>query len=136
MDIKAQLIRDEGMEKFPYTDTVGKTTIGVGRNLTDNGVSDDEIYLMLTNDIEEVTSELQARLPWYNALDPVRQGVLQNMAFNLGFAGLEEFQNMLAAFAKGNWPTAADFMLASKWATQVGARAQRLAQQVETGEWV
>lgn len=39
--LQEQLIRDEGVRKFPYKDTVGKTTIGVGRNLDDVGLSQD-----------------------------------------------------------------------------------------------
>lgn len=136
MDIATQLRRDEGVRQFPYVDTVGKTTIGVGRNLTDVGLSGVEIDFLLQNDIDKVTTQLQSRLPYFDALDPMRQAVLQNMCFNLGFAGLEGFPKMLAAFAQGDWDTAADEMLNSLWATQVGARATRLAQQTRTGQWV
>lgn len=134
--ISSQLRRDEGVEKFPYLDTVGKTTIGVGRNLTDVGLSDAEIDFLLANDIQKVLTQLQARLPYFEALDPARQGVLVNMAFNLGFAGLEGFPRMLSAFAQGDWERAASEMLESLWATQVGARAERLAEQTRTGQWV
>jgi lysozyme len=134
--ISSQLRRDEGVEKFPYLDTVGKTTIGVGRNLTDVGLSDTEIDLLLSNDIQKVLTQLQVRLPYFEALDPARQGVLANMTFNLGFAGLEGFPRMLSAFAQGDWERAASEMLESRWATQVGARAERLAEQTRTGQWV
>lgn len=136
MDIETQLRRDEGVRQFPYTDTVGKLTIGVGRNLADVGLSDAEIDFLLQNDIQKVTSILGSRLPYFNALDLVRQGVLVNMGFNLGFTRLERFNNMLAAFARGDWETAANEMLASLWAKQVGARADRLAEQTRTGQWV
>jgi lysozyme len=134
--ISSQLRRDEGVRQFPYVDTVGKTTIGVGRNLTDVGLSDAEIDFLLSNDIQKVLNQLQARLPYFEALDPARQGVLINMAFNLGFAGLEGFPRMLSAFAQGDWERAASEMLESRWATQVGARAERLAEQTRTGQWV
>jgi lysozyme len=136
VDIVAQLRRDEGVRQFPYTDTVGKLTIGVGRNLTDVGLSDAEVDLLLQDDIDSVTGQLDSRLPYFQAIDPVRQGVLVNMAFNMGFAGLEGFEMMLQAFAQGRWEDAAREMLNSKWAGQVGARAERLAEQVRTGEWV
>jgi len=135
MDIFEQLIRDEGYRKFPYVDTVGKVTIGVGWNLTDDGMSDAEIEAHLTAKVAEVTADLKSRLPWFHALDPVRQGVLVNLGFNVGLADLEEFEKMLHAFAQGNFDNAAAEMLDSKWAKQVGARAQRLAQQVRTGIW-
>lgn len=135
MTIKEQLIRDEGMRKFPYVDTVGKISIGTGRNLTDVGLSEDEVDFLLQNDIQYVLTTLNRRLPYFQSLDPVRQGVLTNMCFNMGFRGLEAFQNMLTAFAKGDWETAAAEMMASRWASEVKDRATRLAQQTRTGIW-
>lgn len=136
MDIITQLRRDEGVRNFPYTDTVGKLTIGVGRNLTDVGMSDDEVELLLQNDVSKVNNQLHSRLPWFNSIDYVRQAVLINMVFNMGFNGLEGFPKMLQAAAQGNWQEASDEMLDSQWAKQVGARATRLAQQMLTGVWV
>lgn len=129
----AELKRDEGVRLKPYTDTVGKLTIGVGRNLSDVGISDDECTSMLENDIARTAASLDAKLPWWRDLDPVRQRVILNMCFNMGIAGLMTFVNTLAFVKSGNWSAAANGMLASKWATQVGARAQRLAQMMRTG---
>jgi lysozyme len=136
MEIVAQLRRDEGVRNFPYTDTVGKLTIGVGRNLTDVGLSDPEINFLLQIDIQRVTNTLHFRLPWFQALDPVRQGALVNLCFNVGFSKLEKFEKMLIATAQGDWETASTEMLNSAWAKEVGDRADRLAQQMRTGEWV
>lgn len=136
MDIIEQLQRDEGLRLHPYTDTVGKTTIGYGRNLDDKGISATEAQTLLTNDVADVEAILTNRLPWFSNLDPIRQAVLVNMTFNMGFNGLEQFTKMLEAAAQGNWDEAATEMLDSKWATQVGDRASRLAQQMKTGEWV
>ncbi|AET91089.1 phage lysozyme [Burkholderia sp. YI23] len=131
--LKAELTRDEGRRARIYVDTVGKTSGGVGRNLSDVAFSDDEIDLMLSNDIERAELSLDARLPWWRNLDPVRQRVILNMCFNMGIAGLLTFVNTLAFVKSGNWNAAANGMLASKWANQVGARAQRLAQMMRTG---
>ena len=136
MDIIEQLKRDEGIRPFPYTDTVGKLTIGVGRNLTDVGLSQEEIDYLLTNDIARAEAAISAALPWFGDLDAVRQDVLINMTFNMGVNGVLGFHNMLAAMEQHDWPTAAREMLDSKWATQVGDRATRLAEQVQSGEWV
>lgn len=136
MDIYEQLRRDEGEIRFPYKDTVGKVTIGVGRNLTDDGLSRSEIQLLLTNDVSEIESYLSASLLWYKDLDEARQGVLLNMGFNLGAHGLLGFHNMLTLMEKKDWKGASAAMLDSKWATQVGPRAARLADQLESGEWV
>lgn len=128
----AELSLDEGRKLKPYVDTVGKTTIGVGRNLTDVGISDAECDAMLQNDIGRTVSWLDRNLPWWRDLDPVRQRVIINMAFNMG-GGLLTFVNTLGAMRRADYAAAADGMLASKWANQVGARAQRLAQMMRTG---
>ena|ERR1700749_4678367 len=130
--LRAQLIVDEGSRLKPYTDTVGKLSIGVGRNLTDVGISNDERDLMLDNDIARTIAWLDANLPWWKNLDDVRQGVIANMAFNLR-GRLLGFVSALAAMQVQNWQAAHDQMLDSVWARQVGARAQRLATQMLTG---
>lgn len=135
MTIAEQLRRDEGSRNFPYVDTMGKITIGVGYNLTDNGLPDSYINDLLQDRIQIITKQINDRLPYFQTLDPVRQGVLINMGYNLGFGGLEKFANMLTAFAKGDWDTAASEMLNSAWAGQVKDRAMRLAEQTKTGIW-
>jgi lysozyme len=136
MDITTQLIRDEGERLKPYKDTVCKLTIGVGRNLTDVGISHDESMLLLKNDIIKATAQLLARLPWVAQLDEARRGVLVNMTFNMGVDGLLQFKQTLAHIQAGQWNDAAADMLNSKWAQQVGDRAKRLAQQLITGQWM
>ena len=131
--LRAELMRDEGVRLKPYQDSVGKLTIGVGRNLDDVGISQDEVANLLDNDIKRTMAELDKSLPWWRNLDEVRQRVLLNMAFNLGVAGLLGFKNTLAAIQNDKWGEAADGMLASKWAKQVGGRAQRLAVMMRTG---
>jgi lysozyme len=135
-EIIGQLLRDEGCKKFPYLDSVGKWTIGVGRNLTDVGLSDEEITFMLANDIKKVSLQLAAHFPWFPELDYPRRGAIVNMAFNLGFFGFCNFQKMIACVQEGNWQGASDEMASSLWAREVGDRAKRIALQLVTGEWV
>lgn len=130
----ANLIRDEGLRLFPYLDTTNHITIGVGRNLTDRGISRDEALAMLDHDIDAVLGELRVNFPWFVALDEVRQRVLANMAFNLGLPKLRTFVNTLHAIADGDYQKAARGMRASLWAQQVGRRAERLAVMMATGE--
>lgn len=134
MDIREQLVRDEGLRLKPYVDTVGKMTIGVGHNLTDKGITEEQAYLLLDADIAEVQQAL-AGFAWFSQLDSVRQGAMLNMAFNLGVSGLLHFPNMISALSRGDWPTASQEMMNSLWATQVGQRAIRLSQQVLVGVW-
>lgn len=135
MDLPTQLKRDEGDKRFPYTDTVGKVTIGCGFNLTDVGLYPEEIDWILGNRITKLRAQLAA-YQWYSTLDAVRQAVVENMAYNMGVADLLHFPHMLAALAKQDWATAASEMANSAWAHQVGDRATRLEQQIFTGEWV
>ena len=129
-----QLRLHEGVEHKPYVDTVGKTTIGVGRNLDDVGLTDDEIDYLLDNDIHTVMSELDVWWAGWRELDEVRQRVLADMMFNMGRPTLNKFENFYAALVDGNYEQASVEMLDSRWAEQVGQRAQRLAGMMATGE--
>ena len=52
------------------------------------------------------------------------------MCFNLGYPRLSKFKNFLAAMQENDFETAAVEMMDSKWANQVGKRAERLKQRV------
>jgi lysozyme len=133
--LKEQLIRDEGLRLKPYTDTVGKITIGVGRNLTDRGITQHTALAMLDEDIDIAEVGCRARLPWFTTLHPVRQAVLVNMAFNMGIVRLMKFKDTLTLAPLHDHDATAIAMLESLWAEQVGDRALRLAEQWRTGEW-
>lgn len=135
MNLRDQLIRDEAKKLKPYRDSVGKLTIGVGRNLDDVGISDEEAEILLANDIARATSLLAEKLPWTVNLDEVRRAVLLNMTFNLGIFGLLAFKRTLELVQFGDYAGASLAMLQSLWAKQVGVRATRLAEQMKTGEW-
>ena len=77
----ADLERDEGCELLPYTDTVDKLTVGIGRNLTDRGISLEEAHYLLQRDIDLVVADLDRALPWWREMTPARQRVLANMCF-------------------------------------------------------
>jgi lysozyme len=136
--LKVQLVRHEGLKLHPYRDTVGKVTIGVGRNLDDVGISEAEAHAMLDADIDRTERALFAALPWVADLDDARQVVLMNMAFNLGVGmaggnkGLLGFPYTLGLIQAGRFEEAAKAMLDSKWARQVGKRATELAQIMAT----
>jgi lysozyme len=130
-----QLRRDEGSRLKIYQDTASKWTIGVGRNLSDVGISQQEADMLLDNDIKAATVSLESHFPWTMALDDVRLGVLLNMTFNMGIGGLAEFKNFLAQMQAGDFRAAAGAMLDSNWAREVGPRAQRLSIQLESGTW-
>lgn len=135
MTIMEQIKRDEGKRLKLYRCSAGKASIGYGRNLDDCGITEAEAEMLLQHDIERATSDLLTHLPWAIDLDDARRGVLLNMTFNMGIHGLLGFRNFLRHVQEGNFDQAAVDGLDSQWATQVGARAERLMRQLITGEW-
>jgi lysozyme len=136
----ADLRADEGCRLAAYPDPLSggaPWTIGCGHTGPEvhPGLvwTQAEADAALAKDTDAVSQALDARLPWWRALDDVRQDVLANMAFNLGVAGLSRFPHTLALVRTRQWDAAAEAMLASAWARQVGARARRLAEQMRTG---
>ena len=138
-----ELIVDEGCINKIYADHLGFLTLGVGHLILDTDpeinqpegtpVSDERINECLHNDIDIVCDELNRNMPWWNELDETRQRVLANMCFNLGCPRLKNFKNFLAALEAGDFETAGEEMMDSKWATQVGNRAVRLQEKMLHG---
>ena len=150
------LIKHEGVRLKPYKDTVGKWTIGVGRNLDDkgisksesdfispgaalhdtlnsikhNGISEQAALFLLNNDIRESEEQLKSHLSFYSLLPDVRKIVLINMCFNMGIAKLLDFKKTLHYIESGNYESASQEMLNSKWAQQVHHRANELSDMI------
>lgn len=132
LQIRSDLERHEGLRLFPYRDTVGKLTIGIGRNLEDRGISPNEAYMMLDNDIDGTVNVLREALrnnykinldtvPW------LARRALVNMAFQLGVNGLMNFRRMLGALKRGDYHRASKEALDSRWARQTPNRAKEVA---------
>ena len=134
-DLKKMLKKHEGFKGKPYTDTVGKLTIGYGRNLTDNGISKEEAEIMLQNDINTAKQELLKVVPNILTLSPARQAVLIDMMVNLGATKFKKFKKLLAAIQKEDFKEAAKEMLDSQWAIQVGQRAKELSALMTKGHF-
>ena len=148
-DSYSQLKRDEGEVLYVYDDATGKPivkgsvvkgypTVGIGILLDKDkggGLRPEESEFIFRNRLKLLDAELSDRLPWIAGLDPARKGVLINMAFQMGVAGLLGFKNTLALIQAGKYQEAARAMLQSKWAAQTPARAQRLSNQMATGQW-
>lgn len=130
---KKQLTLHEGRRARLYKDSVGKWTIGIGRNLSDRPLSEAAIDFLYQEDVDNHERELAKALPWVLNLDPVRQAVLLDMAFNLGVPTLLTFRRTLQAIKDGLYDLAADYMLESLWASQVKGRAKTLANMMRTG---
>ena len=134
--LRALLIKHEGLRLKPYIDSVGKVTIGVGRNLDDVGISEKEAMILLDNDVARVVAECRENFAWFNSLCDARQNVICSMVFNMGLDHFKEFKKMIAAIECGDFASASNEMKASKWAGQVGKRAIELAQMMEDGDTI
>ena len=126
MQVKEEeyIIKHENLELSPYTDSVGKLTIGVGRNLDDVGISKDEAYVMLSNDINMSKKELNEI---FEDLDNYPYSVklaLIDMIFNLGKPRFLGFKKMIVAIKDRNFKEAARQAKDSKWCKQVGSRCE------------
>jgi lysozyme len=138
-ELARQLRGDEDERACVYQDHLGYWTIGVGR-LVDKrkpgaGLRPHEIEFLLNNDIDDRIDALTRRLPWFQDLDDARRGVLLNMSFQLGVEGLLKFERTLGLIEAGQYDLAAHTMLQSLWAKQTPARAERMAEQMRSGQW-
>ena len=128
-ELKADLLRDEGLRRTAYQDHLGFWTIGVGRLIDGakgGGISEDEAMMLLENDIAKFTARLDAELPWWKSRPDNVQRAMANMAFQLGMGGLQEFKRMLACLQAGDYAGAKREALDSTWAKQTPERAARV----------
>lgn len=161
--LEQELTRDEGLRLKVYRCTANKLSIGIGRNLEARrrckdgtmavgvtagetaklgvtvagaiakGITREQALGLFANDIAGCELDLDRSLPWWRSLTDARQRVLLNMCFNMGIGTLLGFKNTLRMMQAGQYVAAAKGMLASKWARQVGARADRLAAMMRAG---
>lgn len=127
-----QIKRHEGYRPLPYRCPAGKLTIGYGLNL-DAGISERLASYILEWQIADARNGLSKMIPFWHKLTPRRQDVFVNMSFNLGMQGLLGFRRMLEAADKGNVSGVCAEMRDSKWARQVGKRADELIEQYQKG---
>lgn len=132
--LENMLIRHEGLKLKPYRCTAGKLTIGIGRNLDDNGITEAEARMMLTYDIEVARSKL-LKYEWFTNLNEPRRDAVINMVFNLGMPRFLGFKRTIGYLKLEDYENAAIEMMNSKWADQVGDRAIELAAIILTGKY-
>ncbi len=132
-NLKEWIKYHEALKLQLYLDTVGKQTIGYGRNIEDNGISKEEADIMFNNDFARCQSEL-APYPWYTEQPKNVQNALMNMCFNLGITRLLGFKRMIKALEQKDYTKAALEALDSSWANQVGMRAKDVALMIREGQ--
>lgn len=128
------LIRHEAMKLMSYRCSEGKLTIGIGRNIDDNGISEIEALFMLNNDIDSSEKQLR-KFSWFEGLSDVRQEVLLNLHFNIGHTSFLTFKKMVWALENGDYLEAGEQMKDSKWFKQVGIRAEQLVDAMQSNSF-
>lgn len=123
--LSAQLLVDEGRRQWPYRDTRGFLTIGIGHNLSINGISSAVCDAILAEDIAAAAGSVSRVWAWADALPDAQWCVLVGLAFNMGIITLATFVQFLAAMERGDWTEAAAQLRASKWWNEVGERGPR-----------
>lgn len=151
-----RLVVNEGLKLKPYYCPAGHLTIGIGRNLEGNpltaeekayighpvkqGITNDQAFYLCRNDLKKVRADLDRELPWWRDLNADRQFVMIDLCFNMGIGnskkGLLSFKNTLQAIALGNYIKASENLLKSKYAKDVGARADRNAYCLKYGVYL
>lgn len=132
--LREMLEKHEGRRSHPYQCTAGKTTIGVGHNLTDNGLPDDVIDMLLDKDIVEALRACSILFRTWHNVPSIKQVVLANMAFQLGHKRFRKFKKLIAAVNEADWDEAAKQMQDSKWYTQSGNRSVELVNIMQNEE--
>lgn len=132
MELKKWIKSHEGYSAFPYKCTEDRTTIGWGRNLQDNGISQEEANILFDNDLKRCVGELK-QYDWYRYQPQNVQYALTDMCFNLGIKRLVGFKKMIEALIEKDYTRASIEALDSKWATQVGERAKDVAVMIRQG---
>lgn len=127
MTLLDRLKQHEGFSSKPYRCPAGKLTIGYGRNIEDNGITEAEASFLLVEDVKRCRAECERAFAWFKNMDRERQDVIVELDFNMGLDRLKTFKKMLAACARKDYEAAKKEMLDSLWARQVGKRAETLA---------
>lgn len=134
MDVKALIEEHEGRRHKPYKCTAGKTSIGIGRNLDDVGLSDDEVDYLFANDLKRA-QDAASKYPWFADLSEVRQAAIVDMIFNLGPSRFAGFRKFIQAMSERQYARAAAELVDSRWFRQVRRRASRIRLMILNDEW-
>ena len=127
-----------------YKDHLGYETVGYGHLILEtdpeNGlqvgtpISDERINELFEEDLAVCTTELDKHLPFWKNLNDVRQRCLIDLTFNLGMPRLRKFVKTLDHIENNRFEEASIELLDSRYAKQVGKRAERIAEMLRNGE--
>jgi|TARA_R100000458_G_scaffold58953_1_gene68183 lysozyme len=128
--LSKQLVIHEGLRLKPYRCTSDKLTIGVGRNIEDVGISEEESMFLLSNDIDRAYNECYANFTWFSELSELQQEAMVNLIFNMGMSTFRKFKKTIQHMENKEYELAGAELLNSRYAEQVGQRAIEVANQL------
>jgi len=128
--LSQQLIKHEGLRLKPYRCTADKLTIGVGRNLDDVGITEEEALYLLGADIQVVINQCTVAFAWFERLDELRKEAVINLVFNMGLTKFKQFKKTISYIEQGKFDLAGAELLDSNYARQVGQRSIDVANQL------
>lgn len=120
---------DEGIVLHEYKDSLGYSTIGIGRLIDKRrggGITLSEAEYLLRNDIERVWLEVQSSFPWIIDHPEDVQHAICMMAFQMGIKKVQGFSTTIKNIKLRNYPAAADSAMQSLWAKQTPNRARKV----------
>lgn len=141
-NMQSLIVDDEGSRLWPYVDTAGHRTWGVGHNLDAEPVADDVVALLNQAVLLQFQHDLDAVLAvsstesWWTSLNDVRQAAVADMLFNLGVVAIQTFGMFFGYIAAQRWLDAAADLRATKVYRELPVRYERLARMIETGQWL
>ena len=132
-DLKARIKEHEGYRDQVYKDSLGFATIGYGHLVLptdpyEEGVTynKEDLEKVFDGDFDTACSnanQLIKDLPLHHQA----KCVIIEMVFQLGIGGVSKFKNMWKALGEGDYQTASEEMLDSRWAKQTPKRAEELS---------
>ena len=138
-ELARQLIVHEGLKLYPYRCSANKLTIGVGRNIEERGIAEDEALYLLNNDIDLSIKELTNEFAWFEKISETRQAAFIDLHFNMGMNRLLGFKKTLSLVERAvegdaSWQDVAHELLDSRWSEQVGSWAHVIADMIALGD--
>jgi len=130
------LIQEEGFRSSAYKDHLGYWTIGIGTCIDKArgcGITIDQAKALAEDHLINLEHDMNNRMLWWQGESSNRRRALILMAYQLGVDGLLKFKKMLWAMQHGDYKTAYDEALDSKWAKQTPERAKRVAALIRNG---
>ena len=155
---KKMIIQHEGKVNFPYKDSKGLWTIGVG-HLIGNGktlpaeydawknnggpydknnnkspaMTDEQVMALFEKDFES-HKKMAEKTPGWNLANESGQAAMIDLAYNLGGSWYKSWKDTSAALESGDFEKAANGLKNSKWYEQVKGRAVKIVDMIRNGK--